>query len=76
MILFVEDELRDYDYYSNYLIIIAKKADFLNNGLTKRIYVKTSEEIIYAIVKKFMKLKKNLILFNDLINQIGNIFNI
>ena len=74
--LFEEDELKDYDYYSDYLITIAKKADIINNEMTKRIYVKTSEEIIYARIQKFMKLEKSLILFKDIINQIRNIFNI
>ena len=43
-----------YDFYSFYLGKVAKEYDDLNNNLTKNVYVKSSEEIIFALIKYYL----------------------
>ena len=43
-----------YDFYSVYLGKVAKEYDDLNNNLTKNVYVKSSEEIIFALIKYYL----------------------
>ena len=47
-----EREAKDaYDFYKVYLAKVAKKYDELNNILSEKVYVKSSEEIIFFRIK-------------------------
>ena len=63
-------------FYEDYLICIAEQADTIRIDGVKIIYINASEEIInIEFNNNYIKYEKNLILFNDNINQIINIFN-
>ena len=61
--------------YEEYLARIAKKYDVLKNDMVKRIYIKSSEEIIIARIKYYLNYEKEFLIFNDIINQLINLFN-
>ena len=73
---FIEKEdLDDYTFYKEYLVTAAKRRDVINNDIAKKVYVKSSEEIIRARIKKFMKYEKNFLIYNDNILQLKTFFN-
>ena len=64
-----------YDFYSVYLGKVAKEYDDLNNNLTKNVYVKSSEEIIFAQIKYYLKCEKYFLIYNDVITRLTSFFN-
>ena len=73
---FLTEDSDDYNFYKEYLVTAAKRRDVINNEIAKKVYVETSEEIIKSRIKKFLQQEKNFIIFNDIILQLKNIFNI
>ena len=48
LIFIQKEEKEGYEFYSDYLIKLAKKSDALNNETMKSIYIKASKEIVKA----------------------------
>ena len=61
--------------YEEYLARVAKKFDVLKNDIVKKIYIKSSEEIIIARIKYYLNYEKEFLIFNDIINQLIKLFN-
>ena len=71
------DTLKSYPSPSlKYALYNAKKLDVLKNDFVKRIYIKSSEEIIIGRIKYYLNYEKKFLIFNDIINQLINLFNI
>lgn len=64
LVIFLNEEKEDYDFYKEYLITIAKRRDVINNEIAKRVYTNISEEIIVNRIKKFLKYEKTFVIFN------------
>ena len=61
----------EYDFYKVYLVKIAKKFDTLKNDNSKRVYIKSSEDIIISKIKYYLNYEKNFLYFNDIIKQLS-----
>lgn len=71
-----EREAKDaYDFYKVYLVKVAKKYDELNNILSEKVYVKSSEEIIFSRIKYYLSCEKYFLIYNDTINLLRSFFN-
>lgn len=71
-----EREAKDaYDFYKVYLAKVAKKYDELNNILSEKVYVKSSEEIIFSRMKYYLSCEKYFLIYNDTINLLRSFFN-
>ena len=71
-----EREAKDaYDFYKVYLAKVAKKYDELNNILSEKVYVKSSEEIIFSRIKYYLSCEKYFLIYNDTITLLRNFFN-
>ena len=75
LIVIKKDAKEVYYIYLEYLATIAKKFDVLKNDIIKRIYIKSSEEIIIGRIKYYLNYEKEFLIFNDIINQLINLFN-
>ena len=72
-----ENEANDkYEFNSDYLVNLAKRRDKLKNPIADKIYVSASEEIIQSVIKYYINIEKNLLLFNDNLNSITQKFHI
>ena len=66
-----ESEAKDaYDFYKVYLAKVAKKYEELNNISSKKVYVKSSEEIIFSRMKYYLVCEKYFLIYNDIITQL------
>ena len=75
-LIVIKKEAKEACYiYLEYLATIAKKFDVLKNDIIKRIYIKSSEEIIIGRIKYYLNYEKEFLIFNDIINQLINLFN-
>lgn len=74
--VFLKESKEDFEFYSDYLVSLAKKSDVLNNKNVTDIYIKSSEELIKNKIQFFLKKEKNFILFKDSINYLKKFFNI
>lgn len=75
-LIVIKKEAKEECYiYLEYLSRIAKKFDVLKNDMVKRIYIKSSEEIIITRIKYYLNYEKEFLIFNDIINQLINLFN-
>ncbi len=75
-LIVIKKEAKEACYiYLEYLSRIAKKFDVLKNDIIKRIYIKSSEEIIIGRIKYYLNYEKEFLIFNDIINQLINLFN-
>ena len=71
-----ENEAKEtYDVYKVYLAKVARKYDELNNIASKKVYIKSSEEIIFSRIKYYLECEKYFLIYNDIINQLKNFFN-
>lgn len=71
-----EREAKDaYDFYKVYLVKVAKKYDELKNILSEKVYVKSSEEIIFSRMKYYLSCEKYFLIYNDNINLLRSFFN-
>ena len=71
-----ENEAKDaYDFYKVYLAKVAKKYDELNNILSEKVYVKSSEEIIFSRIKYYLSCEKYFLIYNDTITLLRSYFN-
>ena len=60
----------DYDFYKVYLAEIAKTYDILKNDDSKRVYIKSSQDIIISRTKYYLNHEKKFLYFNDIIKQL------
>ena len=74
--VFLKESKEDLEFYSDYLVSLAKKSDVLNNKNVTDVYIKSSEELIKNKIQYFLKKEKNFILFKDSINYLKKFFNI
>ena len=74
--VFLKESKEDFEFYSHYLVSLAKKSDVLNNKNVTDVYIKSSEELIKNKIQFFLKKEKNFILFKDSINYLKKFFNI
>ena len=74
--VFLKESKEDFEFYSDYLVSLAKKSDVLNNKNVTDVYIKSSEELIKNKIQFFLKKEKNFILFKDSINYLKKFFNI
>ena len=74
-LLAIEKEAKDeYMFYSEYLVKIAKMFDTLKNDISKRVYIKASEDIIISKIKYYLNYEKKFLFFNDIIKQLTTNF--
>lgn len=76
LISFNEEAYKMFDYYELYMTALARESDKLKNETAKNIYINTSEEIILLQIKSYLKYEKYLLIFNDNIKNLKNVFNI
>ena len=76
LIGFEKEAIDNYKLNCHYLVNLAKRKDKLKNPIADKIYVSASEEIIQSIIKYYINIEKNLILFNDNLNSLSQIFHI
>ena len=60
----------DTEFYTTYLAKIAKTYDILKNDDSKRVYIKSSEDIIISRIKYYLNNEKKFLYFNDIIKQL------
>ena len=66
-----ESEAKDaYDFYKVYLAKVAKKYEELNDISSKKVYVKSSEEIIFSRMKYYLVCEKYFLIYSDIIKQL------
>ena len=65
---------KEYDYYKVYLVEVANQFDKLKNDIAKRVYIKTSEDIIISRIIYYLNYEKIFIIFNDIFKQLSTIF--
>lgn len=70
-----QEAKKEYDIYKVYLVKVAKNYDIMKNDNVKRIYIKSSEEIIVSRIKYYLNCEKKFIIFNDIIRQLLSFFN-
>ena len=71
MIRKFESEANDaYDFYRVYLAKVTKKYDDLNDISSKKVYVKSSEEIIFSRMKYYLVCEKYFLIYSDIIKQL------
>ena len=74
-LLAIEKEAKDeYDFYAIYLVELAKKFNILKDDISKRVYIKASEDIIISRIKYYLNYEKKFIYFNDIIKQLKTNF--
>ena len=64
-----------YEIYKDYLTKIAKNYDVIKNDIVKRIYIKSSEEIIVPRIKYYLGVENNFLNIYDTIKPLINFFN-
>ena len=72
---FENESKETYDVYKVYLAKVSRKYDELNNISSKKIYVKSSEEIIFSRIKYYLMCEKYFLIYNDIITQLRSFFN-
>ena len=60
----------DYHFYTVYLAETAKEYDVSKNDDSKRVYIKSSEDIIISRIKYYLNNEKKFLYFNDIIKQL------
>ena len=76
LIKFEKEAIDNYEYNCDYLVTLAKRRDTLKTPIADKIYVSASEDIIQSIIKYYINIEKNLILFNDNLNSLTQKFHI
>ena len=54
---------------------LAREYDKLKNDTAKKIYINTSKEIILLQIKNYLKYEKYILIVNDNIKNLKNVFN-
>lgn len=71
-----DKDIAEEKFYERYLIVIAKRADTLNDEPSKKVYIGSSEEILKNRIEYFLKCEKQFLIYNDNIIVLKKIFNI
>ena len=71
-----KEAIEKYKFNKNYLVNLAKRADKLKNPVADSVYVNASEDIIQSVIKYYINYEKYFILFNDIINNLIQLFHI
>ena len=75
LISFKKEAYEGFQYYSDYMAHLAHESDRLNNETAKNLYINASENIIIIQIKNYLKYERNLLIINDNIKQLENVFN-
>ena len=63
-----------YNYFEDYLITTAKRFDVLKNETVKKVYIKTSEDILNSFFKYIIQCEKQFLIFKDNIIKLKKYF--
>ena len=75
LVSFDKEATKIYEYYVLYMTNLAREYDKLKNDTAKKIYINTSEEIILLQIKNYLKYEKYILIVNDNIKNLKNVFN-